>query len=51
MNDLLNLAIKAQGGLERWRQVRSLQAKVNVERYPLADQGTAQRAAWCAHAG
>jgi alcohol dehydrogenase, propanol-preferring len=25
MNDLLNLAIKAHGGLERWRQVRSLQ--------------------------
>ena len=30
MNDLLNLAIKAHGGLERWRQVRSLQAKVTL---------------------
>jgi hypothetical protein len=30
MNDLLNLAIKAHGGLERWRQVRSLQARVTL---------------------
>jgi hypothetical protein len=30
MNDLLNLAIRAHGGLERWRQVRSLQAKVTL---------------------
>src|SRR6202140_1631817 len=30
MNDLLNLAIKAHGGLERWNQVRSLQAKVTL---------------------
>jgi hypothetical protein len=30
MNDLLNLAIKAHGGLERWKQVRSLQAKVTL---------------------
>src|SRR5260370_17773173 len=30
MNDLLNLAIKAHGGLERWSQVRSLQARVTL---------------------
>ena len=30
MNDLLKLAIKAHGGLERWRQVRSLQARVTL---------------------
>src|SRR5260370_42603370 len=28
MNDLLNLAMKAHGGLERWKQVRNMQAKV-----------------------
>jgi hypothetical protein len=26
MNDLLNLAMKAHGGLERWKQVRNMQA-------------------------
>jgi len=30
MNDLLNLSIRAHGGLERWRQVRNLQAKVTL---------------------
>jgi len=32
MNDLLNLAIKAHGGLERWRQLRSpaSQGSLNV---------------------
>jgi hypothetical protein len=30
MNDLLNLAMKAHGGLERWKQVRNMQAKVTL---------------------
>ena len=30
MNDLLSLAIEAHGGLERWSQVRNLQAKVTL---------------------
>jgi len=30
MNDLLNLAMKARGGLERWKQVRNMQAKVTL---------------------
>jgi hypothetical protein len=28
MSGLLNLAMKAHGGLERWKQVRNMQAKV-----------------------
>src|SRR5271163_2808773 len=30
MNDLLNLAMQAHGGLERWKQVRNMQAKVTL---------------------
>jgi hypothetical protein len=30
MNDLLNVAMKAHGGLERWKQVRNMQAKVTL---------------------
>ena len=30
MHDLLNLAMKAHGGLERWKQVRNMQAKVTL---------------------
>src|ERR1700694_3860495 len=30
MSDLLNLAMKAHGGLERWKQVRNMQAKVTL---------------------
>src|SRR5258707_15714331 len=30
MNDLLNLALKAHGSLERWKQVRNMQAKVTL---------------------
>src|SRR6202011_4517449 len=30
MNDLLNLAMNAHGGLERWKQVRNMQAKVTL---------------------
>src|ERR1700722_2829808 len=30
MNDLLNLAMKAHGGLERWKQIRNMQAKVTL---------------------
>ncbi len=30
MNDLLTLAMKAHGGLERWKQVRNMQAKVTL---------------------
>jgi len=30
MNDLLNLAMKAHGGLERSKQVRNMQAKVTL---------------------
>src|SRR5260370_1579910 len=30
MNDLWTLAIKAHGGVERWRQARSLQARVTL---------------------
>jgi hypothetical protein len=30
MNDLLNLAMKAHGGLERWKQVQNMQAKVTL---------------------
>src|SRR5579863_4901316 len=32
MNDLLNLAMTAHGGLERWKQVRNMQAKVTLNR-------------------
>jgi hypothetical protein len=28
MSGVLNLATKAHGGLERWKQVRNMQAKV-----------------------
>src|ERR1700681_1073536 len=31
MNDLLNLAMKAHGGLERWKQVRNMRAKVTLK--------------------
>jgi hypothetical protein len=30
MSGLLNLAMKAHGGLERWKQVRNMQAKVTL---------------------
>ena len=30
MDDLLNLAMKAHGGLERWKQVQNMQAKVTL---------------------
>ena len=30
MNGLLSLAMKAHGGLERWKQVRNMQAKVTL---------------------
>src|SRR5713226_3959077 len=30
MNELLNVAMKAHGGLERWKQVRNMQAKVTL---------------------
>ena|ERR1700735_2138685 len=30
MNDLLNFAMTAHGGLERWKQVRNMQAKVTL---------------------
>jgi hypothetical protein len=30
MTELLNLAMKAHGGLERWKQVRNMQAKVTL---------------------
>ena len=30
MSDLLNFAMKAHGGLERWKQVRNMQAKVTL---------------------
>ena len=30
MNDLLNLPMKAHGGLERCKQVRNMQAKVTL---------------------
>ena len=30
MNGLLELAMKAHGGLERWKQVRNMHAKVTL---------------------
>ena len=30
MNELLDLAMRAHGGLERWKQVRNMQAKVTL---------------------
>ena len=30
MSELLDLAMRAHGGLERWKQVRNMQAKVTL---------------------
>jgi len=30
MNELLDLALKAHGGLERWREVKSLDVRISL---------------------